>query len=117
MTNTLATISIIIPVLNEAAMIAEAIARLQSDSGIEVIVADGGSRDRTVEVVLSTGAKVVSTPDGRAAQMNLGAAAATGEILLFLHVDTRLPDGYQQMICDTLATSGVVAGAFELGID
>jgi glycosyltransferase involved in cell wall biosynthesis len=134
MTN-LAKISIIIPVLNEASTIKAALAIVQAASNIEVIVVDGGSEDETVAIAKSLNVKALFSPPGRAHQMNTGAAAATGDILLFLHADTRLPEGFDTMIRQTLqadkpiqnptsssaaARSAIqhpIAGAFELGID
>lgn len=120
-------ISIIIPVFNEAAIIQAAIARLKEDPGIEVIIVDGGSQDSTVKLALEIGAVVgeqenklqliVTYEAGRANQMNRGAAIATGEILLFLHADTQLPENYQSIIQNLLAQPQVIAGAFKLAID
>ncbi len=111
------SLSVIIPGLNEEHIIAEVVAHALSEPGIEVIVVDGGSGDRTVEVATAAGARVLSTAAGRAQQMNVGAMAATSTTLLFLHADTRLPDGFATQIQRTLAQPGVVAGAFELCID
>ncbi|MFN6497997.1 MAG: TIGR04283 family arsenosugar biosynthesis glycosyltransferase [Nostoc sp. DedQUE01] len=112
-----AKISIIIPTLNEAANIKEAIATTQARINIEFIVVDGGSSDDSVEIAQSLGVKVISSSVGRAVQMNAGAVAASGEILLFLHADTRLPAGFDEMICTALQQPGIVAGAFNLRID
>ncbi|WP_414567537.1 TIGR04283 family arsenosugar biosynthesis glycosyltransferase [Nostoc sp. CCY 9925] len=112
-----AKISIIIPTLNEAANIKEAIATTQARINIEFIVVDGGSSDDSVEIAQSLGVKVISSSAGRAVQMNAGAVAASGEILLFLHADTRLPAGFDEMICTALQQPGIVAGAFNLRID
>lgn len=110
-------ISIIIPTLNEAENIKEAIATTQPNTNIEVIVIDGGSQDDTVAIAQSLGVKVISSSPGRAAQMNTGAVAATEEILLFLHADTCLPTGFDDMVRTALQQSGTVAGAFKLRID
>ena len=87
------------------------------ETNVEIIVADGGSRDGTVQIARSAGVKVISGPAGRASQMNAGARAACGEILLFLHADTLLPGGFDAMVVRELAREGVVAGAFPLKID
>lgn len=109
-------ISIIIPVLNEAATIQDTLHRLV-DSEVEVVVVDGGSRDNTVQLAQDMDVKITRTAAGRANQMNQGAALATGDILLFLHADTRLPANYQTLIERTLAQPGTVAGAFKLKIE
>ena len=114
----MAKISIIIPVLNEAGILPTTLHSLQGGSAREIIVVDGGSQDQTVEIAEALGVLVIRSPQaGRACQMNLGAAAATGEILLFLHADTRLPAGYQKMVEETLDKPKTVGGAFELALD
>lgn len=110
-------ISIIIPVLNEAPTIAKAISTAQNAENVEIIVVDGGSSDGTPEIAKSLGVRVLFTTPGRAAQMNAGAAAATGDILLFLHADTRLPIGFDIWARQALAKAGTVGGAFLLEID
>lgn len=110
-------ISVIIAALNEANNIGAALASARCTSDSEVIVVDGGSEDDTVELARSSGAKVLTCPPGRAGQMNAGAAAARGEVLLFLHADTLLPRRFDDHIRETLAQPHVVAGAFELSIN
>ena len=110
-------ISIVIPVLNEAPTISQVISIAQTATNVEIIVADGGSSDRTPEIAKSLGVRVVFTTPGRATQMNAGAAAATGDILLFLHADTHLPEGFDTCVRQALAKPGTVGGAFELKID
>lgn len=113
------TVSVIIPVLNEAESIQSVLQFLQSvpaESSIEVIVVDGGSQDRTVELAMAVGVKVLKAQGGRAMQMNAGARTATGKILLFLHADTRLPDRFIPLVQQTLAQPKTIAGAFELAI-
>lgn len=79
---------------------------------------DGGSHDDTVQIAQSLSVKVLTAPNGRARQMNMGAKAATGDILLFLHADTFLPARFDAMVRTALATSrGPVAGAFKLRIN
>ena len=86
-------ISIIMPVLNEAGGIRETLVALQPlrEAGCELILADGGSADGTAEAAAGLYDQWVGSLPGRARQMNAGAGAATGELLLFLHADTRLP--------------------------
>jgi uncharacterized protein len=96
------TISIVIPALNEAATIAQVLANIHPVPHVEVIIVDGGSIDDTVKISQALGVKVLSSPKGRAHQMNVGAKAAAGEILLFLHADTILPLGFEQMVRSTL---------------
>jgi rSAM/selenodomain-associated transferase 2 len=110
-------ISIIIPTLNEAPRIARSISTAQKATNVEIIVADGGSQDGTPDIAKSSGVRVISTNPGRAAQMNAGAAAAAGDILLFLHADTQLPNGFDTCARLALAKPGTAAGAFELAID
>jgi rSAM/selenodomain-associated transferase 2 len=112
-------LSIIIPTLNEAEQIATTLATVQQHSSesfpSEVIVVDGGSGDRTREQAVQKGAKVISSPPGRAAQMNAGAAIAQGEVLLFLHADTQLPPKFPIYVMEVLR-EGAIAGAFNLAI-
>ena len=110
-------ISIIIPALNEASNISATLATTPGDSTAEVIVVDGGSMDDTVAVAESFGAKVLLTQAGRARQMNAGATEASGDVLLFLHADTRLPKDFDAYIRDALAEPGAIAGAFRLELD
>ena len=101
-------LSIIIPTLNEAACIVgtlESLAELRR-RGHEVIVADGGSRDATVVLARGRADRIVRAPAGRAEQMNAGACVASGEVLLFLHADSRLPAD-----ADRLVLQGLVCGA------
>ena len=113
------SLSIIVPVLNEEAGIA---AMLQSLSelrarGAEVIVVDGGSRDRTVALSQPLCDRLIVAPRGRAAQMNAGAAVARGDVLLFLHADTLLPANADHLVRDGLAASGRAWGRFDVRID
>ncbi|ERN40710.1 glycosyltransferase involved in cell wall biogenesis [Rubidibacter lacunae KORDI 51-2] len=114
-----ATLSVIIPALNEADGLEKTLASaIVPNAGIEVIVADGGSTDATVAIARAQGVRVVvHGRAGRAQQMNAGAAVAAGEILLFLHADTCLPEDYAACVRTALVPSDAIAGAFELGID
>jgi rSAM/selenodomain-associated transferase 2 len=110
-------ISIIIPTLNEAAVIERTLSRLQDVEHLEVMVVDGGSTDETLDLAESMGVQVLQTPPGKAAQMNRGARKATGEVLVFLHADTVMPGGFDHLILNALNQKGVVAGAFRLAIE
>ncbi|MBI5863095.1 MAG: TIGR04283 family arsenosugar biosynthesis glycosyltransferase [Planctomycetes bacterium] len=110
-------LSVIIPTLNEAASIRATIEHALDAESVEVLVADGGSNDETCIIAAEAGARVLRAAAGRATQMNAGAAAARGEMLLFLHADTRLPPGYSAEVARMLAAPRVVLGAFRLGID
>lgn len=109
-------LSLIVPVWNEEAGLADVLRPLVDAPDLELIVVDGGSTDRSVDIARSLGARVLATRRGRARQMNAGAAVATGDVLLFLHADTRLPPGFLQTVRTTLA-GDCVAGAFRLGIE
>ncbi len=112
------TISIIVPVLDEAAGIEACLARLGGlrAAGAELIVADGGSADRTVALARPLADRVVHAPRGRAAQMNAAAAVAGGEILLFLHADTELPPAATAAIAQAV-TGGAAWGRFDVRIE
>jgi uncharacterized protein len=109
-------LSVVIPTLNEARQIARTITAA-SIPDAQIIVSDGGSTDRTVAIACSLGARIVSGQPNRAAQQNRGAAAARGEVLLFLHADTRLPPGYGDHIFETLMDRRTVLGAFRFATD
>lgn len=110
-------ISIVIPALNEAENLPRVLETIQAAVQIEVVVVDGGSADATPQVAADWGARVVVSQPGRSHQMNQGAAIAKGPVLLFLHADTRLPEGFEHTVRQTLAQPDVVAGAFQLAID
>ena len=112
-----ATISVIIPALNEEEGIGAALLRLQDCGVDEVIVVDGGSTDNTAVVARSMGAAVLREAANRGRQQNAGAQRATGAILLFLHSDTILPAGFADQVRSTLAKPGVSAGAFRFRLD
>lgn len=99
-------LSIVLPVLNEAVDIQAALAPLQSlrASGVEIIVVDGGSTDNSVALATPLVDRVLISAPSRARQMNLGAEHATSPALLFLHADTRLPEGASKLISQSLNT-------------
>ena len=111
-------LSIIIPALDEAGGIAEVLRALAPlrGRGAEVIVADGGSGDGTRDVAAPLADRIVDAPRGRALQMNAGAALASGDTLLFLHADTRLPGDADRLIESRIA-AGAVWGRFDVRID
>jgi len=112
-------LSIVVPVLNEAAAIDTALCalvRLRA-RGHEVIVVDGGSTDATMTLAVGKADRVMSAPRGRASQMNAGAAVASGDVLVFLHADTRLPDDADRAIARVLAREGGAWGRFDVSID
>ena len=111
-------LSIIVPALNEAAGIAatlSALAPLRA-RGAEVIVVDGGSNDGTAALAAAHADRVVASPRGRARQMNAGAAVARAPLLLFLHADTRLPEGADRAIQAAIGR-GAGWGRFDVHID
>lgn len=110
-------ISVIVPTLDEEARLPASLAGVVGRPEVEVVVVDGGSRDDTVTVAGALGARVVRARRGRARQMNAGAAVARGDILLFLHADTRLPTTFVEDVRRTLAHPGTVAGAFRFALD
>jgi rSAM/selenodomain-associated transferase 2 len=112
-------LSIVMPVLNEAAAIETALGALAEfrRRGVEVVVADGGSDDGTAALARPLADTVIAAERGRAAQMNAGAAAATGDVLLFLHADTHLPENADQLVLDGLAHPNRVWGRFDVHID
>ncbi len=110
--NDLSRVSVIIPALNEAAHIAATLESVRKSSPHEIIVVDGGSADETSAVAQRSGATMIHSKPARARQMNAGAAQVTGNVLLFLHADTLLPENWTRVVTDTLGKPGVVAGSF-----
>jgi rSAM/selenodomain-associated transferase 2 len=111
-------LSIIVPALNEELTISEALRQLVPlrEKGAQVIVVDGGSRDATVERVLNLADMVLSTPRGRASQMNAGAHCSRGVALLFLHVDTTLPQDADRPLRSFLEDPKQIWGWFDVQI-
>ena len=136
-------ISVVIPVLDEVEQISGAIASVMrgnvgaapgsairgsnldadpgtdsgADPGPEVLVVDGGSRDGTAERARELGARVLTSPRGRARQLEAGWRASAGEVVVFLHADTRLEAGWEGALRGALVDPGVVGGAFRLRFD
>jgi len=113
------SLSLIVPTLDEAEGIIETLQVLQPlrERGCEVIVVDGGSSDHTPLLARRWADQVLQSSRGRALQMNAGAAAARGEILCFLHADTRLPENADGLIIDGLARSRRSWGRFDVQIE
>ncbi len=110
-------ISVIVPTLDEEKNIVPLLGDLQRSRCVEIIVVDGGSRDRTVSRARKMGAHVINASPGRARQMNRGAAAARGRSLFFVHADSRLPPGFDDLLRQVLSAPDVAAAAFRLRID
>jgi len=111
-------LSVIVPVLDEAAVIESTLAALQAlrAGGAEVIVVDGGSRDATRTLAAALADRVVDSPRGRSSQLNAGARIARGEVLLFLHADTLLPADAAAQIPARLESAGRAWGRFDVTI-
>jgi rSAM/selenodomain-associated transferase 2/rSAM/selenodomain-associated transferase 1 len=111
-------VSIIVPARDEARRIVATLVRLQSlrAAGHEIIVVDGGSADATLALATPLADRAFVAPKGRAAQMNAGAAAATGDVLLFLHADSRLPATGIAALLHDLRRSGRRWGRFDVTI-
>lgn len=107
-------ISVVIPVLNEEKTIGATLRPLLALAPYEVLVVDGGSVDRTREVCRGLGVELLISERGRARQMNLGARRATGEVLLFLHADTRLPASAFSDIANALDDARYAGGRFDV---
>jgi rSAM/selenodomain-associated transferase 2 len=114
----MAKLSIIVPVLDEGEGIAATLDVLADMRavGTELIVVDGGSRDATIQRARLRADRVISAPRGRALQMNAGAEKASGDVLLFLHADTRLPTDADHLVLNGLERSGRAWGRFDVRI-
>jgi len=112
-------LSIVVPALNEAERIVATLQSVQAlrARGHEVLVVDGGSADGTAALAAPYADQVLVAPAGRAAQMNRGASAASGDALLFLHADTRLPQDADQHVRDALRDGGRSWGRFDVRIE
>lgn len=109
-------ISVIVPALNEETALAQTLQSVLGENPFEVIVVDGGSKDRTVCRAALPGVTVIHSPKGRARQMNAGALQARGDVFLFLHADTRLPTGALNKLRSSLSC-GAKAGRFRMRFD
>lgn len=110
-------ISVIIPALNEAAVIARAIDAAWQAGADEVIVVDGGSGDESREIAAAARCHLICSEPGRGRQQNAGSQAATGDVLLFLHADNWLASAAIDQIRQTLAEPRVLHGAFRQRIE
>lgn len=118
------SLSIIIPVRNEAALLVPLLARLQALTAqgqtlvqkLDLVVVDGGSTDGTPEALANAGFRVIRAASGRAQALNAGANATTGDILVFLHADTSLPEGWDVGVRQALNGSAHVWGRFDVRI-
>lgn len=108
-------IAVVIPALDEAETVEAAIASARFAD--EIVVVDGGSLDRTADCARAVGAHVISSPRGRARQLDAGWRATGAEVVLFLHADTRLPLGWADAVRTALAAPDVAGGAFRLRFD
>ncbi|MGH7810303.1 MAG: TIGR04283 family arsenosugar biosynthesis glycosyltransferase [Candidatus Binatia bacterium] len=110
-------ISVIVPVLDEEKQLATTLEALLALAPHEIVVVDGGSSDGSREIAGRLGVNVISAEHGRARQMNRGAARATGDVLLFLHADTRLPPSALYDIGSALADRRYVGGRFDVELE
>ncbi|MDO8915540.1 MAG: TIGR04283 family arsenosugar biosynthesis glycosyltransferase [Coriobacteriia bacterium] len=109
-------VSVVVPVLDDAERLARLLPAL--DAGrLEVVVSDGGSSDRTLDVARAAGALVVDAPRGRGSQLDAGARAASRDALLFLHADTIPPRGCDTLVTGALADPSLTVGAFRFSLD
>jgi rSAM/selenodomain-associated transferase 2 len=106
-------ISVVIPAWRESAVIGDSV-RAAATIGEEVIVSDAGSPDGTAELAARAGARVVQAERSRGAQLNAGADASNGDVLLFLHADARVGAGAREALLAALADPHVVGGSFRV---
>lgn len=112
-------VSVIVPALDEEAAIASTLARAREGAGaydIELIVVDGGSKDATAARAAELADKVLCAPKGRGRQMNVGAWAASGDVLLFLHADTILPANFPEIIARAVSDPDIAWGRFDVAL-
>jgi len=111
------SVSVIIPTLNEAAVLERALSASKKGGAMETIVVDGGSIDDTPAIARQHADHMLSCSPGRARQMNVGAEVASGDILLFLHADSLLPANFVEAIFRALARPAVIGGRFDVRLD
>ena len=112
-------LSIIVPILDEALTLPDFLAHLlpYQRVGCEILLVDGGSHDGSAALAECAGFSVMTSPPGRARQMNTGVLATHGEVLLFLHADTRLPEAADNLVHQALSDERFVWGRFDVSIE
>ncbi|BFM05503.1 TIGR04283 family arsenosugar biosynthesis glycosyltransferase [Halioxenophilus aromaticivorans] len=110
------SVSVIVPVFNECDNLPALLAHVKNLAALQVILVDGGSSDGSQQLLAESGLTWLSSRPGRARQMNAGASQATGDVLLFLHADTRLPEHSLALLGDGLDNSNRVWGRFNVSI-
>jgi rSAM/selenodomain-associated transferase 2 len=110
-------ISVIIPTLNEALILNQTLTAINRHSPHEVIIADGGSQDGTLDIAEKFSPRIVNSPPGRALQMNAGAEIATGDLLLFLHADSQVDTHSYNKMMVVMKQGNSLGGAFSLAIE
>jgi rSAM/selenodomain-associated transferase 2 len=110
-------VSIIIPTFNEALILEDSLRAIFDLNPYEIIVADGGSNDRTLSVARRMATHVITSRTGRAEQMNAGAKKATGNLLLFMHADNKLPKQSFKKMTEIMQLASHAGGAFSLQIE
>jgi len=109
---------VVVPMLNEGSAVRETLNALRRGApNAEIVVVDGGSVDQSVDMAGKLADRVIAASRGRARQMNAGAALGSGEILAFVHADTRVPSSFEKDILDAVGESGVVGGRFDIELD
>jgi len=112
------TLSVVIPTLNEEAILSECISHIyEADPNVEIIIADGGSTDLTMKIAVEHGARVCCSEQGRGSQCNTGATLASGDILIFLHADTKLPEDAISQLKKIFQDDSVLVGTFHISFD
>lgn len=111
-------LSVVIPTLNEEFILSECISHVyKTDPNVEIIIADGGSTDRTMQIAIEHGATVCCAEQGRGSQCNAGAALASGDVLIFLHADTKLPEEAMNQLKNIFQNDSVLVGTFHISFD